>query len=150
MTLIVLRWLHLLFMTSWFGASLFVAGDVRRTLNTEGANTDLLKNRLKHAQFVTGASAWLTLLSGIALIVQLGGMAAVPTGVHLGLGMTVLMIGLHAVGIGGTIGQINTQLDEGAEPMSLMPLSYRLTVLHGVFHFMWVSTLAMMVFRHLQ
>jgi len=146
MTYLTLRLLHIASMAVWFGAMLFLSGDVRRTLAAGPEHADLLRTRCKRATVAAAAAGGITLLTGFGLIGVLGGMGAVPPAVHMGMTVSIVMLFLGG-GVGRTWRSIDAGLAEGKPGADLMPLSKRITILTGIFHLLWVLTLITMVFR---
>lgn len=147
MTYVGLRFLHILFMASWFGSALFASGDVKRTLAAGPDHIDLLRERMRRFQRVAGVSAVLTILTGFALIFQVGGFGAVPVPIHIGLTLGLVAWGL-GIGTGLTWRKIDAELEAGKSPADLQPLAKRLTGLTMGFHTTWLLTLILMVFRN--
>ncbi len=145
----VLKLIHLVFMAAWFGSMLFVAGDVKRTLATEGANLDLLRDRCARYKRISVVSAILTLATGFGMIFELGGMGAVPFPIHISIltGLAALVVG--AAGIGRTWQRIDGRLSEGASAADVTGDVKKLGMFTGIFHSLWLGTLMLMVFRHL-
>ncbi len=145
----VLKLLHLVFLDAWFGSVLFVAGDVRRTVATDGADLDLLRDRCARYKRISMVSAILTLATGFGLIFTLGGMGAVPFPIHISIltGLAALVVG--AAGIGKTWQRIDGRLSGGASAADVAGDVKKLGMFTMVFHTLWLGTLVLMVFRHL-
>lgn len=146
MTLTLLRLVHLLGMTLWFGGAIFANSDMRRSF-ANPAEIPGLRGRMKRAGVVSTIGAVSTLLTGFGLIFSTGGMAGVPVAIHIGM-----TLGLILAGVGGAIAMawsgIETALDAGQAPDSVLPLVKRIRVLGAVFHALWFVTLCLMVFRN--
>jgi hypothetical protein len=97
---LLLRSLHLLFMGLWVAAGMYVAGDVRRTMAAGPEHLPLLRDRVRRASRFTSISGAATLLSGLGLILALGGFAAVPPAIHVGFVATLVLAVLGAKGVG--------------------------------------------------
>ena len=143
-----LRAVHLIFMGSWFGATLMFPGDLRRSLTDNRADLGLTYERAKRVGTVATVFGWGTFLSGVALIVWLGGMGAVPVPVHIGLTLTLVMIGVGWLGIGRTVTQMGALIADGASREALSPLARRVSMLSGIFQLLWLMNLLLMVFRN--
>ncbi len=151
MTYLSLRAVHLLFMGVWFGVTLLSAGDMKRTLATQPdpAALELLSDRMMRSGRMAGISGILTWLSGLALVMYLGGMAAVPWPIHLALTLALVMIGLGAGGLNRTWGQIAAQLKGDAKVEDVRPLMKRISMMSGIFHLLWLVCFLLMVFRYM-
>lgn len=151
MIFLSLRAVHLMFMGTWFGVSLFAAGDMRRTLATppDAATLALLSDRMRRTGRMAGISGIITWLSGLALIVYLGGMASVPWPIHLALTLALVMIGIGIGGIARTWNRIAEALEGGASVDDVRPLMKRISALSGVFHLLWLICFLLMVFRYM-
>lgn len=143
-----LRFVHIIFMAAWFGAPLFIASDIRRTLAAGPAGLPLLERRVGRSNMVAAIGAVGTILTGFGLIFALGGFGKVPPPIHAGLLLGVIMLLLGGGGIDRTCKQIFKQLGEGASPESLGRLTKRLSMLSGIFQLLWLVTLVLMVFRN--
>lgn len=146
MTLLLLRLLHLLGMTLWFGGAIFANSDMRRSF-ANPTEIPGLRGRMKRAGIVSTVGAVATLATGFGLIFATGGMGAVPVPIHIGM-----TLGLILAGVGGAIAMawsgIETTLDAGQPPEAALPLVKRIRVLGAVFHALWFVTLCLMVFRN--
>ncbi len=142
-----LRLLHILFMATWLGATLFTSGDIKRTLAAGPEHLPLLKDRVGRSTRLAAISAPLTVVTGIVLIFQLGEMGAVPMGIHIGLLLGIAAWIVGAVVTGGAWSKIAAGLDEGQEPASLMPQVKRMAISGRIVHTLWLVTLILMVFR---
>lgn len=142
-----LRFVHLIFMATWFGSTLFTSGDIKRTLAAGPAGVPALRERVARSSRIAGLSALLTIVTGIALIFVLGGFGSVPPPIHISLVLALAAMAIGAGGIGGAWKKIEKRIDEGADPTSLGDLAKRISMLSGIFHLLWLVTLVLMVFR---
>ena len=147
MVYLVLRLLHLLFMATWIGAVFFTSGDVRRTLDAGPSHLALLRDRVGRSTRLAGLSGILTIVTGIGMIVLLGGMGAVSPGIHIGLTIALLALVVGGVGIGGSWRKIDAGLGEGKSVADLAPLLKRMKIATMVFQTLWLVGLIAMVFR---
>jgi len=142
-----LRLVHIGCMALWIGAIFFCSGDVRRTLASPEGNLDLLRERMSRSLKISASAGGLTVLSGIGLIVVLGGMGAVPVPIHIGLTVGFVMLGVGGGVVGRSWKAIDAALAAGGSRESVAPLVKRLAVGNGIFHGLWLLTLVLMVFR---
>lgn len=143
-SLLFLRFIHIAAMAALFAASVSAAGDVRRTVAAGPAHADLLQERMRRTSILATIAGWTTILSGIALIVMLGGFGAVSPAIHIGLLLTLIMIPLGMMQ-GRTATQAVEALRTGADTL---PPARRLAMLSHTFHLLWAMVLLLMVFRH--
>ena len=148
MTVLVLRFLHLLFMGLWVAASMYVAGDARRSIAAGPEHLPLLRDRVLRAGRFGAISGALTLLSGLGLIFALGGFGAVPRAIHVGFLITLALAVLGAKGVGGAWEALDSALRDGAPAERIAALQLRLQVFVAVFKTGWLVVFALMVFRH--
>jgi hypothetical protein len=146
MTLLILRYLHLLFMGSWMGLTVFLPGDVRRTLATDGADLALLDQRVSRTGRAAAVMGLGTFFSGVAMIVSLGGMGAVPVPIHIGLTLTLVMIGLGVL-VNRAWSGAYTGLKAGDKAAGEAARK-RIAMLSGIFQLLWMVILGLMVFRN--
>jgi len=149
MPYLIVRLIHIVFMATWIGSLLFLSGDIRRTLAEPSAHLPLLRARMNRATRIAGASGLMTLVTGVALILLLGGFGAVPPAIHLGLLTSLAMLGVGGGLIGRNARTIEAGLEKGESPASLLPAAEKLALGARIFHSLWLATLALMVFRAL-
>ncbi|HKY64028.1 MAG TPA: hypothetical protein VJR29_11470 [bacterium] len=89
--LFVVKIFHLAAMALWFGAAFSTPADVRRTLASPGSDIPALLQRLRLTAKIMNGSGLATLITGLILVQLLGGFAAVPLRIHLGLALTLLI-----------------------------------------------------------
>lgn len=142
-----LKLVHFVFMGTWFGSSLFSLRDIKSSFAAGPAHIPLLRARMQVVGRLAMLSGALTLLSGVGLIFALGGFAAVPRAIHIGLltGLVTAIVG--GAGVGRTWQAIEQRLDAGADAAAVAPLVKRIGMLSGIFHLLWVVSLVLMVFR---
>lgn len=93
----LVRLLHIGAMSVWMGAGLLAPADVKHALNARPLAIDPLLMRLRRTASIMNASAYLTVASGLALIllIALGpGIVAVRMKIWIGLALTLLAIAL--------------------------------------------------------
>jgi uncharacterized membrane protein len=138
---------HILATAVWFGGGLFLPGDIRRTLALGRPHADALVPRIKRVvPFLIGGGN-LTLLSGLALVFIAGGFAAVPPRILVGLGLTVLLLGLGASVVAPTWNRIAHLVESGGDLAEAGRIARRFSVLNHVEHALWLAVLALMVLR---
>jgi hypothetical protein len=133
-----LRVLHLISMATWFGVGLFTPGDIRRPL-AAGGDTSHLRDRVNRVSRVGAGFGWLTFLSGIGLIISMGGMGAVPVPIHIALTLTLVK---------RTWNKLEELLLAGASAETTAPLVKRGAMFAGIFQTLWLINLLLMVLRH--
>ena len=144
----LLRTVHLLAMATWFGATLFAPGDLRRTLEKTNTDLELLVERLQRTHRVGAVAGWITLLSGVGLILSLGGFGAVPIAIHVSLLLGLITMGVGIFGVGRTLSELGAQVQHGRPRSELIQLSRRLSMMSGVFQSLWLVIFVLMVFRY--
>ncbi|MBX7100409.1 MAG: hypothetical protein K1X89_22010 [Myxococcaceae bacterium] len=142
-----LKLVHFVFMGTWFGSSVFALRDIKSALAAGPAHFSLLRGRMLVVGRLAMLSGALTLLSGVGLIFALGGFAAVPKAIHVGLltGLATAIVG--GAGVGRTWQAIDQRLEAGGDAAAVAPLVKRIAMLSGIFHLLWVVSLVLMVFR---
>ncbi len=137
--------LHVLGISTWFGAVMLVSGDVKRTLEKGAPHTELLPTRVNKALSAALGAGALAIASGFALIFAKGGFGAVPHRIHTGLLLAFILFGLHAVGLRGTWKRIEEQLASPKGLDAARGLAKRFAMLTGIGHLLWLLTLITMV-----
>lgn len=145
---LILKTIHILSASVWFGAGLGVPGDIRRTIERGRPHTDLLPDRVRRAGKMTMGAGLLTLLTGLGLIFNLGGFANVRPNVHAGFGLTLVLL---VFGFGVTLPtwkRIAAILSaEGGDLGEARRLAGRFAMFQGIEHLLWLVVLVLMVFR---
>ena len=139
------RLLHVVSMATWLAASLWLAGDARRSLAGGGAG--------EARAFVARARAALRLdrIAGAATIVSGGALLhfahAWPprAGLVLGMALAVVRAGLTDAVLAPGVRSIAAGLEGGEPPASLAPRARRLAAVSGVGHLAWLGALAGML-----
>jgi hypothetical protein len=137
----------MLFMATWLGAVLFSSGDAKRTLANPSAHLPLLRDRMARSTRVAGISALGTVLSGFGLIFVLGGFGSVSPGIHVGLVLSIVLMGIGGGFIGRNWKKIEAGLDDGKDAASLAPFAKQMSIGAMIFHTLWFVVLVLMVFR---
>jgi hypothetical protein len=147
------RALHFLFMAIWIGAAMMMPGDIKRSFASgvpAKAELELLRGRVRLGSGVAAVGGWGTLLSGLGLIYAAGGFSAVPSAIHLSLTLVIILIGLGALGLGGTWKRLQAELGDGGGELSddATQLLRRHRILSMLFKTIWMIVLVLMVFRN--
>jgi hypothetical protein len=145
-TYLILRFIHIAAMAAWFAPMIFMAGDVRRSIEA-GGDMNPLRARMVRAGVIAGVGGSVTVLSGLALIFALGGFKAVPHAIHAGLLLGVILWLVGALGMGGASRKLDAAIVAGAPKAELVAIARRMSAITGIFHLLWAVTLALMVFR---
>lgn len=150
MLYLVLKLIHYAGMSLWFGASLPVAGNVRRALDSSPEALPAVLQNARRAGRVSSIAGWITILSGVALIFTLGGFGAVPIPIHIALTLALVMAGIGAFGLGGTVNKMIAAAEGGGEGTlaEVQGLRGRLAMFSGIFQGLWVLVLVLMVWRN--
>ena len=136
--------LHVLSISAWLGAALWVAGDVKRTLALGRPHTDALAARLRAQLGLDALAGIATLVTGLLLMWE-GGMGHPPPGISAGIVLTLARLGVLAATRGATR-RIFARLGAGETVAADDPAARRVAMLSGVAHTLWLLALAGMVF----
>jgi hypothetical protein len=143
--LTVVRYLHVVSMASWLGASLWLAGDARRSL---AAGPEAARGFLHRAMASLRVDRWAglaTLLTGVGLIYLTRVWPALPHALIAGMALGVARAGLTDALLLPTIRTLAARLDAGEAPGALLPTAGRLAMLSGIGHLVWLGALAGMI-----
>jgi hypothetical protein len=143
----LVRFLHVLCMAAWLGASLWLAGDARRSLAAGGAEALAFTRRARAALGLDRAAGGLTILTGLALLHFSGVWPNVRTGLWLGMALAVVRAALTDAALRPAVRRIAAGLEAGAAPAALLPEAKRLAAFSGAGHLAWLAALAGMVVR---
>jgi uncharacterized protein YjeT (DUF2065 family) len=136
----LLRFLHITATATWIGAALWVPGDVRRTLARGAPHTELLVPRVDTALKLDLWAGIASILTGLVLMLAIGGHPA--TRLMVGLGLALVLLGLVAFGVFPAWRRIKASLATGGDPGAVK----KLAAFNGIAHALWLAALATMVF----
>ena len=143
-----LRYLHILATSIWFGATLLLSGDIRRSLAAGNSHGKLLIDRVNRTVAITSLTGILTLLSGVAMVLQSGGFANLPFRLLFGFCLTILLLALGILGMRPLWARMRQLITNGHDDAELRSLSKAITTLSGISHLLWVTILGLMVFKN--
>jgi putative copper export protein len=140
----LLRFLHILAAAVWLGATLWVAGDVRRTLAAGRGDAGALGARVSPALSLDLAAGILVLVTG--LLVLLVQRVHPRTGIMVGFALTLIRLGVVAAGLRPAWRAIAKRLQAGETvPPTDAPVK-KMAMFSGIAHTLWLIALATMVF----
>jgi uncharacterized membrane protein len=143
----LLRLLHILFAAVWFGGGLFLPGDIRRTIALGPPHAEQLVARIDRVvPFLIGA-ALLTLLTGGAMVLWVGGFSAIPRRIQVGLLLTVVIFLIGAVVASPQWKRIAAIVRAGGDLAEAKGLARRFSLANGIEHLLWLVVLALMVLK---
>lgn len=88
----LLKLIHVFSMAIWIGAPLLLGRDIRSSISA--GETNSLINRIDALNRLTLWSGLITFVTGFVLIFVLGGFKAVHPGIHIGLLLTIVLLGI--------------------------------------------------------
>ncbi len=138
------RFLHVLSISLWIGAALWVAGDVRRTLAAPRADLEALAARARPMLGLDVAAGVATILTGILLLLA-EGVTRPRADIMLGFFLAVVRLGV-LTGVRGSFRSLVVRAKEDASVGPRDPAARRIGMLSGVAHGLWLLALAAMVF----
>ncbi len=133
----ILKLVHLLSMAVWFGATLTIASDARRSLALGKAHVTELVTRIDRSAVISMAFGLVTIVSGVALIFQLGGFKAVSPRIHTSLLLALIALALEMMALRPAIARLS---EEGAKPG-------KIAMFGGIGHLLKLVILVLMVLR---
>jgi hypothetical protein len=139
-----LVFLHVLSIAAWFGAALWVAGDVKRSLALGGAHAGALAAAVRPKLGLDAAAGVATVATGLLLMWE-EGMTRPRFGITAGVVLTLLRLGLLA-SIRRAFRSIAARVAAGEPVAPGDPAARRMSMLSGIAHLLWALALAGMVF----
>ncbi|HRI07042.1 MAG TPA: hypothetical protein PKW35_04450 [Nannocystaceae bacterium] len=124
---LALKTIHILATSIWLGAAITTPADVRGALRLGPTHAEELLRRLRRTAKWMNLAGYATILSGVGLILALGGWGAVPPRIHLGLALTLLIFAVGRYLIRPSIIGIGAALREGALDRHAEGLAARIT-----------------------
>jgi len=140
----LLAFLHVLSISVWMAAALWVAGDVRRTLASGRPHVDLLPQRVRPALGLDAAAGIATFVTG-ALLMWEEHLGRPRLGITAGIVFTLVRLGLLAA-VRRAFRSIAARLRAGETVPTTDPAARRVAMLSGIAHTLWLLALAGMIF----
>jgi hypothetical protein len=140
----LLVFLHVLAISTWIGAAIWVAGDVKRALAMGKPHVDALAARIRPALGLDAAAGIAAIVTG-ALLMWEEGMGHPRFGITAGIVLALVRLGLLAAMRGAWRG-ILARIRAGETVAATDPAARRMSMLSGIAHTMWLLALAGMVF----
>ena len=139
-----LLYLHVLSITAWLGAALWVAGDVRRALALGRPHTAALAAGVRPKLGLDAAAGVAVVATGLLLMWE-ASMTHPRLGIAAGLVLAIVRVGLLAA-VRRAFRAIAARLAAGEEVTPEDPAARRMSMLAGIAHATWALALAGMVF----
>ena len=140
----LLVFLHVLAISVWMAAALWVAGDVRRTLALGRPHVDALASRLRPALGLDAAAGIATIVTG-ALLMWEEHLGRPRLGIIAGIVFTLVRLGLLAT-VRRAWRSIVVRIQVGDLVRADDPAARRVAMLSAIAHTLWLLALAGMVF----
>ncbi len=138
------RLLHVLSITTWLAASLWLASDARRSLAAGGAEANAFVGRARKAVKLDKLAGILTIVTGLGLI-HFAQAWPLRGGLWLGIVMATLRAGLTDAVLSPSVRKIAAGLEAGQAPADLAPLAGKLATMAILGHVAWLLALTGMV-----
>jgi hypothetical protein len=142
--LTIVRFLHVLSMASWLGASLWLAGDTRRSL---AAGPDAARAFFPRALAALSVDRWAgvaTFVTGAGLL-HLAHLWPPPLSLAVGMVLAVARAGLTDAALFPAFRKLSARLAAGESTEALLPVAGRVAMLSGIGHVIWLGALAGMI-----
>ncbi len=143
-TVPLLVYLHVLAISTWIGAALWVAGDVKRSLSMGKPWVDALPARIRPALGLDAIAGVATIVTG-ALLMWGEHIGQPRFGIAAGIVLALVRLGLLA-GMRRTWRGILARIQGGETVPADDPSAKRMGMLSGIAHTAWLLALAGMVF----
>jgi hypothetical protein len=140
----LLVFLHVLAVSIWIAAALWVAGDVRRTLSAGHPHVGVLAARVGPALGLDAVAGIATIATGLLLMWETGmahPRAGIAAGIVLAFARLFTLAGMRRSWRG-----VLARLRAGEVVAPDDPAPRRISMLSGIAHTMWLLALAGMVF----
>ncbi len=137
--------LHIACIAVWFGNSISLPGRLRRGLAAGDAELKFTVNEVARGFRLSLVFGVLTLVTGLILIFTRGGFAHVGKTIHMGLGLTILMLLLQFFINRPAVRRISQIVTNGEDRSLIGPLKTRLGISSGINQLLWLVVLALMI-----
>lgn len=135
---------HIAIVACWFGMSLGTPGRIRRALQAGDSETKFIATETSRSLKLSFIFGILTLVSGLAIVLQTGGFKVADKSIHMSMGIVLLMVGLEF--IKQTIWNGGVQkLNENGDKSGLVSAKGKLAMFSGIQQLLWVFVLCLMV-----
>ncbi len=140
----LMRLLHVLSMATWLAASLWVAGDARRSLAAGPAEARAFVARARAALKLDRLAGALTIVTGLALL-HFAQAWPPRAGLWLGFALALVRAGLTDAVLVPAVRAIAAGLEAGQAPAALAPAAKRLSATAMAGHAAWLGALVGMI-----
>lgn len=140
----LMRLLHVLSMATWLAASLWVAGDARRSLAAGPAEARAFVARARAALKLDRLAGALTIVTGLSLL-HFAQAWPPRAGLWLGFALAVIRSGLTDAVLVPALRSIAAGLEAGQAPAALAPAAQRLSATAMAGHAAWLGALVGMI-----
>jgi hypothetical protein len=140
----LLVFLHVLAISLWMAAALWVSGDVSAALGLGRPHVDALADRVRPKLGLDAAAGGATVLTGLLLMWEMS-MTRPRLGIAAGLVLALLRLGLLAL-VRRAFASIAARLARGETVEARDPAARRMSMLSGMAHALWLLALAGMIF----
>ncbi len=144
--LFVFKIVHVAAASVWIGGGLTAPRDIRRTLALGPPHTAQLLPRLRTIAQLMNLAALLTLVSGLALVFDVGGFARVPHRIHAGLALTLAAIVVGRFFIRPALVALGRALQAQGGADEIARLERRFRAFNGVEHALRSVVLVLMIY----
>jgi len=139
-----LVFLHVVSISAWLAAALWVAGDVKRALVLGGAHPGVLAASVRPKLGLDAAAGIATIVTGLLLMWE-EAIARPRLGITAGVVLALVRLGLLA-SIRRAFRSIAARVAAGEPVPAGDPSARRMSMLAGIAHLLWALALAGMVF----
>jgi hypothetical protein len=143
--LALVRFLHVLSMASWLGASLWLAGDARRSLSAGPAEARAFFARAMASLRLDRWAGLATILTGLGLIHLTKVWPALPLSLVVGMTLGVVRAGLADGALRPALRRLQARVEAGEDLAAVRPGVGRVAMLSGLGHLVWLGALAGMI-----
>ncbi|MTI02989.1 hypothetical protein [Roseibium sp. RKSG952] len=142
------RFLHILFATIWFGLTIGGGQKALWFAREDPSKEAPASDYLKRAAVIGTFTGLATIALGQWLMMQLGGWEEMPTLIHVGasLAIVIFVIGIWPIGNGWR--KLAKEKELGTDLGMLEAIARRIGLWYRVVQLLWIAILATMVFRH--
>jgi len=140
----LVRLLHVVSMATWLAASLWLAGDARRSLAQGAAEARAFILRARGALQLDRLAGAATILTGTALL-HFAHAWPPRAGLVLGMVLAVVRAGITDAVLSPGVRTIAAGLEAGQPPEALAPAARRLAGISGAGHLAWLGALVGMI-----
>ena len=148
MIILIFKVLHIACAAVWWGVPMSMSRDIRTTICLGQPHAGALISRVNRSRVIAIGAGLATIISGIGLVLLVGGFALVPTPIHIALTLSFILLSSEYLWEGRTWSRLIECIRSRESDEVTRGVVRRMSLIGGLQHTLWFFVLVLMVFRH--